>query len=122
MAQPSKGNARRPAAPVNRAAIGRPMTDRAADFDKVRSLLASYDDRLRTLLPRSVAPQGRRQRVCQELARPPKLIACTRNSLIGCVLQMAQLGLEPGGPLGEAYLLPRNNRKAQRVEATLIVG
>ncbi len=46
----------------------------------------------------------------------PKLKDCTVPSLLGALMACSQLGLEPGGPLGQAYLVPYGN------EATLIIG
>jgi recombination protein RecT len=46
----------------------------------------------------------------------PKLADCKPSSLLGALMTCAQLGLEPGGPLGQAYLVPYGN------EATLIIG
>lgn len=41
------------------------------------------------------------------LRTTPKLNECTLPSFLGCVLQLAQLGLEPNTPAGHAYLIPR---------------
>jgi recombination protein RecT len=46
----------------------------------------------------------------------PKLADCKPSSLLGALMTCAQLGLEPGGPLGQVYLVPFKN------EATLIIG
>jgi recombination protein RecT len=50
-----------------------------------------------------------------EIRRNPMLLECTVPSVIGAMLQCAQLGLEPG-PLGHAYLVPFKK------ECTFIVG
>ncbi len=49
-------------------------------------------------------------------ARTPKLLECSVQSILQSVMQAAQLGLEPGSPLGHAYLVPYGK------ECTLIVG
>ncbi|WP_321328419.1 recombinase RecT [uncultured Ilyobacter sp.] len=36
----------------------------------------------------------------------PKLAECSRESLLGALMTSSQLGLEPGGVLGQAYLIP----------------
>ena len=41
-----------------------------------------------------------------ELRRNPKLLTASRESLLGALMVSAQLGLEPGGPLGHLYLVP----------------
>ena len=52
----------------------------------------------------------------------PKLLSCTRESIIGCMIRMGQLGLEP--TLGKAWLIPyRNNEKPGRpLEAQFQMG
>lgn len=57
-----------------------------------------------------------------ELRTKPELLNCTRESVLGGLMLCAQLGLEPGGPLGHAYLVPFKNRKTGRIEATFILG
>lgn len=42
----------------------------------------------------------------RELRANPKLAQCDVASFMGAVAASAQLGLEPGGPLGHAYLVP----------------
>lgn len=48
--------------------------------------------------------------------RNPDLLKCTPVSLARAIVEAGQLGLEPTGLLGGAYLVPRGN------EATLLVG
>ena len=56
------------------------------------------------------------------LNRVPELASCTLASLAQCLLDCAQLGLEPGGPLGRAYLIPFRDHKKGVVICTLIIG
>ncbi|RSB59087.1 recombination protein RecT [Atlantibacter subterranea] len=64
-----------------------------------------------------------------ELRKTPKLMQCDQMSFLGAIMQCAQLGLEPGGALGHAYLLPFERRQKQgnqwvtvATEAQLIIG
>ena len=41
----------------------------------------------------------------------PGLAPCTQESLLGALMTVAQLGLEPGGVLGQCYLIPFKNKK-----------
>jgi recombination protein RecT len=41
-----------------------------------------------------------------ECRRTPKLAECSQASLLSAIFSCAQLGLEPGGSLGHAYLVP----------------
>lgn len=43
-------------------------------------------------------------------AKAPKLEECTPASLALSLMVCAQYGLEPNGPMGHAYLIPRNRR------------
>ncbi|MEK4555574.1 recombination protein RecT [Jeotgalicoccus sp. FSL K6-3177] len=51
----------------------------------------------------------------------PQLKEADVPSLLGAVMQSAQLGLEPG-PLGQCYLLPFRNNKKGIVEVQFIIG
>jgi recombination protein RecT len=57
-----------------------------------------------------------------EMRKTPKLRECTRDSLLGSMVQAAQLGLEPGSALGQCYLIPYNNKKARTVECQFQIG
>lgn len=51
----------------------------------------------------------------------PKLLECRIESLMGAIMQSAQLGLEPG-PLGHCYLVPFRNGKTGQFEVQFIIG
>jgi len=51
----------------------------------------------------------------------PKLLECNIQSLMGAVMQCAQLGLEPG-LLGHAYLVPFRNNKQNTMDVQFIIG
>ena len=57
-----------------------------------------------------------------EIRKVPTLAKCDQTSFLGAIMQCAQLGLEPGGALGHAYLLPFDNRKKGITEVQFIVG
>jgi len=54
--------------------------------------------------------------VLASVAKTPALLKCSPASIYQSVHQALQLGLEPGGPLGHAYLVPYGS------ECALIVG
>lgn len=58
----------------------------------------------------------------QAVTRSPRLLECTPASIIKALRDAAELGLEPSGLMGSAYLVPYRNRKSQRYEAQLIAG
>jgi recombination protein RecT len=51
----------------------------------------------------------------------PKLLECSLPSLLGAVMQAAQLGLEPG-LLGHCYLVPFYNKHSNKSEVQFIIG
>lgn len=57
----------------------------------------------------------------QAASRNPTLLECTRNSFVLALVSAAQLGLEAGGLLGSAYLVPYRN-KGGAYEVQLITG
>lgn len=90
----------------------------------VRAMLES--DRFRSeiakALPQTIGAQRFLRLALTALVRTPDLGRCTQSSVAQCLLDCAQLGLEPGGPLGRAHLIPFNDRKKGTVTCTLIVG
>ena len=72
-------------------------------------------------LPAGVGPDRLLRVVLTEVRRTPKLQECSAPSILGALMQAAQLGLEPG-PLGLAYLVPFWNRKRGERECQLIIG
>src|SRR5262249_45522023 len=59
----------------------------------------------------------------QLVEKTPKLAECSGLSVIGGLVNCAQLGLRPGvGALGHAWLLPMWNGRERRMDATLVIG
>ena len=82
----------------------------------VRDLITARKSHIAGLLPEHMDP-GRLARLAMlAIRKTPKLLDCTPESLVGAVIQAAQLGLEPDGTLGQAYLVP------YKTECTLQVG
>ena len=64
-----------------------------------------------------------------EIRKIPKLAQCDQTSFLGAIMQVAALGLEPGGALGHAYLIPFDKRskvgnewRVTGTEVQLIIG
>lgn len=66
-------------------------------------------------LPTSMSVERFTRVTLTELRRNPALLDCKAQSLLGCIMLSAQLGLE-FGPLGHAYMVPFAK------EATFIIG
>ncbi|MGW8374289.1 recombinase RecT [Streptomyces sp. ODS28] len=73
-------------------------------------------------LPEHISPDRVARIALTELRRVRHLSECTQASFGGALMTCAQLGLEPGGALGEAYLLPFYNREAGAYEVQLVIG
>lgn len=62
------------------------------------------------------------QSMIVEMGKQPSLATASAKSLIGCLVQASSLGLQFGGPLGQAYLVPYWNKSLGVNEAQLQVG
>lgn len=74
------------------------------------------------VLPKHVSADRMTRIALTALRNTPKLMQCTTESLMGAVMQCAQLGLEPNTVLGHSYLIPFNNRKQNRTDVQVIIG
>ena len=71
---------------------------------------------LRDSVPRAMRAALTPERIARltlgAIRTTPYLLECDRASLFAAVLESAQLGLEIGGPLGQAYLMPFKRKVA----------
>ena len=66
------------------------------------------------VLPKHITPERMVRIALNAIQNTPKLAECDQKSFLGAIMRSAQLGLEPDGVLGQAYLIPFwNNRKKQ---------
>jgi len=56
------------------------------------------------------------------IQQTPKLMECDQVSLLKALMESAQLGLEPDGVLGHAYLVPYWNNRKNCLEAKFQIG
>lgn len=84
----------------------------------------TFKKQLALALPKTMTADRMSRIVLTEIKRTPALAKCSPASFYGAVLQCAQLGLEPGSALGQAYLLPFGNGKDSngRANCQLIIG
>ena len=54
--------------------------------------------------------------------RNPDLLECTQASILMCLINAVDLGLEIGGHTGLAYMVPFDNKHTKKKEAAMIVG
>lgn len=72
-------------------------------FDEMKPAIAQA-------IPKHLTPERLLRIATTSIRTNPKLKVCTAESLLGAVMQCAQLGLEPT-ILGHAYLIPYKNKK-----------
>lgn len=77
---------------------------------------------LKQALPKHLSIDRLIRIACAAAARDKKLLECSTSSLLKSVMQACQLGLEPGGALGGAYLLPFYDKQSNSSECTLVIG
>jgi recombination protein RecT len=71
-------------------------------------------------LPGHLKPERMIRMALTTVRRTPKLLECDALTLVACIVQASELGLELSGPLGQAYMIPRKNHG--RMEACFQIG
>lgn len=102
---------------------GQLITQKEA-YARVQTMLARVDiqQQIAGILPKHVTPEKLNNLLLVQFRKEPKLFTdCTRESLLGAVLESCQLGLEVG-TLGHCWMVPFRNNKRNITEATLLVG
>lgn len=102
------------AAATGNTAIAKPNT--------IHGFLEQYKGEIARALPKHMTADRMARIALTEFRKTPALMECDPATLFGAVIQCAQLGLEPGGSLGHAYLLPFKNTKTGRKDVQFIIG
>lgn len=79
---------------------------------KQKTVIQSIDlmkKQIAAALPKHITPDRMARIMMTTIRTNPKLAFCSEASLLGAILQAAQLGLEPNTPLGECFLIPYGN-------------
>lgn len=82
----------------------------------IRHLLEKQGPELAKALSGAVTPDKMIRTLMTDIQTNPKLLDCSPNSLIRCVMEAAQLNLVTGSAMGQAYLVP------YKKECRLIIG
>lgn len=89
----------------------------------IRDLLERAKPQIALAVPKHLTPERLLRVGMTAIQRTPKLLECDPQSLLASLMQCAQLGLEPDGILGHAYLVPfKNNKRGGILEAQFMVG
>lgn len=101
------------------------MTESTAIATKsknLQSVLEAMKAEIARCLPKHLTADRMTRVALTEVRKNPKLSLCDQASFLGAIMQCSQLGLEPGGVLGHAYLIPFDNNKTGKKEVQLIIG
>lgn len=79
-------------------------------IDSVRNDLEKMKSQFAMALPKHVTPDRLLRVALTCIQNTPKLLECDKTSLYAAIMTCAQLGLEPDGVLGHAYLIPYGNK------------
>jgi recombination protein RecT len=92
--------------------------------DNLVRLLGRMQGEIARALPRQVTAERMARVVTTAMRMNPKLAQSDETSFIGCVLALAQLGLEPNTPMQQAWLIPRKatKRRDGGIETTIMIG
>jgi len=85
----------------------------------VASFMEKQKDLISKVLPKTITPERMLGIFTMILKSTPALRECTQQSLIGAVIQTAQLGLQPGN-MGHIHLIPFRNNGVKEVQ--LVIG
>lgn len=76
----------------------------------IADLIKAMSPEIKKALPQVITPERFTRMALSALNTTPKLKECTSMSFLAALMNAAQLGLEPNTPLGQAYLIPYNNK------------
>lgn len=88
----------------------------------IHGFLKTYKGEIAKALPRHMTAERMARIALTEFRKTPGLMKCDPATLFGAVIQCSQLGLEPGGTMGHAYLIPFENRKKGTTDVQFILG
>ena len=76
----------------------------------LQAYVKSMEKEIAKALPSVLTPERFSRMVLTAISSNPKLGSCTPSSFLGAMMSSAQLGLEVNTPLGQAYILPYQNK------------
>lgn len=72
----------------------------------IKTFLESKKDAIAEVLPKHLTPERVIKVALIAYNKTPALQQCSQSSLLMAIVQASEVGLEPGGALGHAYLVP----------------
>lgn len=98
------------------------LTRTEQKFKDLNALLTRAKPQLSLALPKHLSPERMLRVALTSVRMQPKLLECDQTSFLSAVMMSAQLGLEPDGMQGLAWLLPYWNSKRKCSEVQLRIG
>lgn len=86
------------------------LAKKAPEQKSMQQYIKSMEGEIKKALPSMITPERFTRIVLSAISVNPKLGSCTPASFLGAMMTSAQLGLEVNTPLGQAYVLPYNNK------------
>ena len=84
-------------------------------------IIKAGEQQFAAALPKHINSERFTRIAITTIRQNPKLAECNAESLLGSLMTIAQLGLEPG-VLGQCYLIPFKNNKLGTVECQFQLG
>lgn len=88
----------------------------------VGDFLETNRAKIANALPKHISATRMLSVVMNSIEKTPDLNKCTLDSLLACVLTSSSLGIEPDGVLGQAYIIPYENKQKKCFEAQFQIG
>lgn len=76
----------------------------------ITDMIKALEPEIKRALPAVITPERFTRMALSAINNTPKLAECTQMSFLAALMNAAQLGLEPNTPLGQAYLVPYQNK------------
>lgn len=89
---------------------------------QLQALLASRKDAIAAVLPKHLDADRLLKIALVAVSKNELLMKCSQTSILQSVMTAAQLGLDCGGALGSAYLVPFYDNKKNGYECQLVIG
>ena len=86
------------------------LANAAPEKKTMQQYIKSMEGEIKKALPSVITPERFTRIVLSAISVNPKLAECTPSSFLGAMMTSAQLGLEVNTPLGQAYVLPYQNK------------
>lgn len=101
---------------------GKTMLAPVGDTNTLKAILEQASDAIAAIVPQHLTAKRMLKMALVAANRTPKLLTCTRESVLQSVMRASELGLDCSGTLGSAYLVPFRNNKRGVMECVFWPG